>query len=68
MRLVHKLIVSAMLLGSSLFISCEAIIPTDEGDLTDYTCEGCHTNRKALSDIIDILNLDPPDEGHTAPG
>jgi len=68
MRLAQKLIVSTMLLWGFLFVSCEAIISTDEGDLTDYTCEGCHTNRKALSDIINFLNLDPPDEGHAAPG
>jgi hypothetical protein len=50
------------------FWSCDAINPADDGDLTDYTCEGCHTNRNALSNVIDALNLDPPDEGHAAPG
>jgi len=49
-------------------MGCEAINPTNDGDLTDYTCEGCHTNRNALSKVIDDLNLDPPDEGHAAPG
>ncbi len=49
-------------------MSCDAINPVDDGDLTDYTCEGCHTNRNALAGVIDALNLDPPDEGHAAPG
>jgi hypothetical protein len=49
-------------------LSCDAISPTSDGDLTDYTCEGCHTNRAALTNIIDALNLDPPDVGGEAPG
>jgi len=68
MRLVQKLWVVMLLLWSFSFMSCEAINPVDEGDLTDYTCEGCHTNSRTLKGIIGDLNLDPPDEGHAAPG
>ncbi len=49
-------------------MSCDAINPASDGDLADYTCEGCHTNRAALTGIIEALNLDPPDEGAEAPG
>jgi len=49
-------------------MSCDAINPTKDGDLTDYTCEGCHTNRAALTLVIDALELDPPEADHAAPG
>ncbi len=68
MRLMRKIIVAGVLVFSSLFWSCDAINPVDEGDLTDYSCEGCHTNKGTLSGIIDDLVLDPPEEGHEAPG
>ncbi len=68
MRLIQKFWMATLLLMSISFWSCDAINPADEGDLTDYTCEGCHTNRGTLDDVIEALNLDPPDEGHTAPG
>jgi len=68
MRLIQKLWITTLLVWSFSFMSCDAINPTSEGDLTDYTCEGCHTNRAALTSIIDALNLDPPDDGHAAPG
>ena len=48
-------------------MGCDAITPQD-GDLVDYSCEGCHTNKGTLDDIIDVLVLDPPVEGHEAPG
>jgi len=57
----------ALVIWSFLFLSCDAINPQD-GDLVDYTCEGCHTNVTALDKIINDLVLDPPDEGHAAPG
>jgi hypothetical protein len=68
MRLIQKLWIVTLLLWSFSFLSCDAISPTSDGDLTDYTCEGCHTNRAALTNIIDALNLDPPDVGGEAPG
>ena len=68
MRLIKQFSIAILLLMSISFWSCDAINPADYGDLTDYTCEGCHTNRNALSNVIDALNLDPPDEGHAAPG
>ena len=68
MRLIQKLWIATLLVWSFSFLSCDAINPVDDGDLTDYTCEGCHTNRNALAGVIDALNLDPPDEGHAAPG
>ena len=57
-----------LLLWSILFWSCDAINPQGSGDLTDYSCEGCHSNKGTLDDVITALNLDPPDEGHEAPG
>jgi len=50
------------------FSACDQIIPNSNGDLVDYSCEGCHTSKGTLEDIIDELDLDPPDEGHAAPG
>ena len=67
MRLIQKILGASLLVLSSLFWSCDAINPQD-GDLVDYSCEGCHTNSSALGGIIDDLVLDPPDEGHEAPG
>ncbi len=68
MRLIQKILVVSLLAFSSLFWSCDAINPLDDGDLTDYSCEGCHTNKGALIDIIDELVLDPPDDGPAVPG
>ncbi|MCF7922434.1 MAG: hypothetical protein K9M55_07020 [Candidatus Marinimicrobia bacterium] len=49
-------------------MSCDVINPTSDGDLADYTCEGCHTSRSTLDRIVTTLNLDPPTEGSEAPG
>ncbi|MBC8376770.1 MAG: hypothetical protein H8E26_12055 [FCB group bacterium] len=68
MRLIQKIWITTLLVWSFSFLSCDAINPTSEGDLTDYTCEGCHTNRSTLDDVIETLNLEPPDEGPEAPG
>ncbi len=68
MRLIQKLWIATLLVWSFSLISCDAINPANDGDLTDYTCEGCHTNSAALTSIINDLNLDPQDEGHAAPG
>ncbi len=68
MRLVKKLLVVSTLLWSMLFMSCDAINPTSDGDLTDYTCEGCQTNRNALSHVIEALDLEPHEEAAEAPG
>ncbi len=67
MRLKQKLLVATLLIWSALFWSCDAINPED-GELTDYTCEGCHTNRSALTHIIETLHLEPHEEGEEAPG
>jgi len=68
MRLAHKTWIIAILLWSFIFMGCDAINPAGEGDLADYTCEGCHTNRNALSNVIDALNLEPPHAEEEAPG
>ncbi len=68
MRLIQKLWIATLLVWSFSFLSCDVINPVSDGDLTDYTCEGCHTNRAVLSHVINALNLDPPDDGAEAPG
>jgi len=68
MRLIQKILIASLLVFSTMFWSCDAINPVDEGDLVDYSCEGCHTNKGTLAGIIDDLVLDPPEEGHEAPG
>ncbi len=68
MRLIKRILIVSLLALSTMFWSCDAINPVDDGDLTDYSCEGCHTNKGALGGIVDDLVLDPPDEGHEAPG
>ncbi|MEA3286650.1 MAG: hypothetical protein U9Q77_04670 [Candidatus Marinimicrobia bacterium] len=68
MRLMQRIIMVSVLTFSTLFWSCDAINPVDEGELTDYSCEGCHTSKSTLSAIIDDLVLDPPDDGHAVPG
>lgn len=69
MRLTQKIVVVSLLALSSLFWSCDAINPQD-GDLVDYSCEGCHTNKTALSGIIaDLEELSElPAGDHSAPG
>ena len=68
MRLIKKIWIATLLVLSFSFMSCDAINPTSDGDLTDYTCEGCHTNRNALTHVIEALDLDPPDVVAEAPG
>ena len=68
MRLIQKLWIATVLVLSLSFSGCDAINPSEDGDLTDYTCEGCHTNRNALSHVIEALDLDPPEAGAEAPG
>ncbi len=46
---------------------CDSIIPNDK-DLAEYTCEGCHTSKSTLTRVINALDLEPPDDGHSAPG
>ena len=48
-------------------MSCDAINP-DSGDLADYSCEGCHTDRNTLGHVIEALNLEPHEEAAEAPG
>ena len=67
MRLKQNILIALLLLIAVSLWNCDSINPQD-GDLVDYTCEGCHTNKSALTGAIDELNLDPPDEGHEAPG
>ena len=62
------MLLSGLVLFSLFFCSCDAINPDSQGELTDYSCEGCHTNKAALDRIINDLNLDPPVEEHAAPG
>lgn len=64
MRVIYITILVSL---AVLFAGCDAIDP-QSGDLVDYSCEGCHTNKGTLSDIVNALDLDPPDEGHEAPG
>jgi len=68
MRLIQKLIIATLLVWSVSFWGCDAITPADDGTSADFTCEGCHTNRAALDNIIDELNLDPPASVAEAPG
>ncbi len=69
MRLIQRILFVSILLFSIMFFgSCDTINPLNEGDLVDYSCEGCHTNKGTLSSVIDDLVLDPPEEGHEAPG
>lgn len=68
MRLIQKLWIALLVIWSISFWSCDAINPSDEGDLTDYTCEGCHTNRLALKGVIEDLSLEPHEEAAEAPG
>lgn len=68
--LVHRrLQILTMALLISFLWNCDAINPQD-GELTDYTCEGCHTNRSAIAGIIKDLDelSELPAEAHAAPG
>lgn len=51
----------------SLITNCDSITPSD-GDLTDYSCEGCHTNWGALNTVINDLELEEDGGAHAAPG
>ncbi|NQV29984.1 MAG: hypothetical protein HQ508_03765 [Candidatus Marinimicrobia bacterium] len=68
MRLIQKLMIATLLLWSVSFWGCDAINPVDDEANVDFTCEGCHTNRASLDNIIDALNLDPPATVAEAPG
>ncbi len=68
MRLIKRFWIAILVVMSFSFQACDAINPTSDGDLTDYTCEGCHTNRNALSHVIEALDLDPPETVAEAPG
>ncbi|NQV50269.1 MAG: hypothetical protein HQ507_07215 [Candidatus Marinimicrobia bacterium] len=68
MRLMKRLFFAALLVWSVSFWSCDVINSADDNALVDFTCEGCHTNRASLENIIDALNLDPPASVAEAPG
>jgi len=61
------LILGLILIVSTLW-NCDSINPLSETGTTDYSCEGCHTTKAVLSNIIDELDLEPPEEGGGAPG
>ncbi|MCF7808102.1 MAG: hypothetical protein K9M49_04400 [Candidatus Marinimicrobia bacterium] len=69
MRLNRRIQILALVFAISFFWNCDSITPQD-GDLVDYTCEGCHTNRSAISGIIAALDelSELPEESHAAPG
>ena len=68
MRLIQKVLTALLIVWSISFWSCDAITPADDGNLADYTCEGCHTTRTMLTNVIGALNLEPPVEEEAAPG
>ncbi len=68
MRLIQRLWIAILIVWSFSFLSCDAINPASDGDLVEYTCEGCHTNRAALTQVIDALDLEPPEAGAEVPG
>ena len=68
MRLNKQVLLGLFLLVSMTFWSCDAINPVAEHSEGDYTCEGCHTSRVMLTDVIEDLDLEAEEEGHEAPG
>lgn len=68
MRLNKLLALFIVLLLNMAFWSCDTINPAKDENLVDYTCEGCHSSGATLNGVIELLDLDPPDEGHEAPG
>ncbi|MCF7824574.1 MAG: hypothetical protein K9N35_10435 [Candidatus Marinimicrobia bacterium] len=67
MRITKRFVLLALVFPSLLFVSCDAINPKD-GDLVDFSCEGCHTNAAALTRIISSLDLEVEAEESAAPG
>lgn len=68
MRLKQRFLALSLVLCSMLFWNCDAINPTGEETAGDYSCEGCHTSRVMLENVVGALDLDPPAEAEAAPG
>jgi len=67
MRLEKRIHIILLVMLISFVWNCDPIDPQD-GELTEYTCEGCHTNYGALNKVINDLKLEGDDAGHAAPG
>ena len=67
MRLKPLILLLAIVVAIVLITACDEINPNTE-DLAEYSCEGCHTNKPMLIRVIDALDLNEDDGGHTAPG
>jgi hypothetical protein len=68
MRLNKLFALSLVILLSIFFWSCDVIDPAEDENLTDYSCEGCHSSGAILANVINQLDLEPHEEAAEAPG
>jgi|FLOH01.1.fsa_nt_gi hypothetical protein len=65
----YKITIIMLVATSMFFWNCDPIDPpVDPNDLSENTCQGCHTSRQVLEGIISELQLDDDSSAVHVPG